>query len=43
LKINSNKVLRFSGLGAVTNILENPQAKAAAILNPIAADFPYFI
>jgi len=34
-------VIKFSGLGAVRKIFENPQAIAPAILIPIAADFPY--
>ena len=40
LKINSNKVFKFSGEGAVTQIFENPYATAAAIATPIAADLP---
>lgn len=36
-------MLRFSGLGAVIKILENPQAIAAAILIPIADDFPWYV
>ena len=40
MNMNSKRVPRFSGLGAVTNILEKPQAIAAAILIPIAADLP---
>ncbi len=43
MKMNSNKVVKFSGDGAVTNILEKPEAIAVAILKPIAADFPFLI
>ena len=39
--MNSNNVFKFSGLGAVTNIFEKPHPNAAAILKPIAADFPF--
>jgi len=37
---NSNRVCKFSGLGLVTYTLEYPNATAAAIDSPSAADFP---
>ena len=40
IKINSNKVLRFSGEGEVTKTLEYPNAMAPAMEIPSAADFP---
>ena len=40
-KTKSNKVLRFSGEGAVTKIFENPLAMAAEIDKPTAADLPF--
>ena len=39
MKINSNKVLKFSGLGEVIKILLYPCAIAAETANPKAADF----
>ena len=40
LKINSNRVFKFSGLGLVTKMFEYPCASAAAMAKPRAADFP---
>ena len=40
MNINSNKVLRFSGEGAVTKILVMPSYRAAATMSPTAADLP---
>lgn len=40
LNTKSNNVLRFSGLGLVTNMFEYPCTNAAAIARPRAADFP---
>ena len=37
---NSNRAVKFSGLGAVTKIFENPLAIAPAILIPTEADLP---
>ena len=39
-KRNSNNVFKFSGVGAVTKILEKPAAIAPAMIMPIAADLP---
>ncbi len=40
MQMNSNKVLRLSGEGAVTKMLLNPSLIAAAMPRPMAADFP---
>jgi hypothetical protein len=40
LKVNSKRVVRFSGLGLVTKILEYPKAIAPAMASPKAADLP---
>ena len=37
---NSKKVPKLSGVGAVTKILEKPNAIAEEIASPIAEDFP---
>ena len=38
--MNSKRVFKLSGDGAVTKILLNPSLIAAAIPRPMAADFP---
>lgn len=38
--MNSKRVFKLSGDGAVTKMLLNPNLIAAAIPRPIAADFP---